>query len=71
MPLRSSMMNLSSFELAWLPWFGKTGKLSMAFACRLNRGHYAYVGKTFGGIADLTANQLHLVRQFLVRGVTA
>ena len=44
-------MNLSRSELGWLPWFGKTGKFAMWWACFLNRSHYSAVEKTFEGIA--------------------
>lgn len=51
MNLKSSSMNLRSSELSWLPWFGKTGKIAMGWACHLNRSHYAAVEQTFEGIA--------------------
>ena len=45
-------MQLSVKERAWLPWFGKTGKLSMGWACWLNRARYAVLEQTFEGIAS-------------------
>jgi hypothetical protein len=44
-------MNLSTTELGWLAWFGKTGKIAMGCACFLNRNHYSSVEKTFEAIA--------------------
>ncbi len=45
-------MQLSSSEKGWLPWFGKTGKFSMGWACHLNRAHYPVVEQTFEAIAQ-------------------
>lgn len=50
--LKSSEMNLSSAERHWLPWFGKTGKIAMRWACFLNRKTYPAIEKTFEGIAS-------------------
>ncbi|MDD3519180.1 MAG: methyl-accepting chemotaxis protein, partial [Chromatiales bacterium] len=50
--LKSREMSLSGAERRWLPWFGKTGKLAMGWACRLNRGNYGRVERTFEGIAQ-------------------
>jgi methyl-accepting chemotaxis protein len=50
--LQSDRMSLSSAERAWLPWFGKTGKMSMRWACYLNRRRYPVLEQTFEGIAD-------------------
>ncbi|WP_409261527.1 methyl-accepting chemotaxis protein [Pseudomonas putida] len=52
MSLSSSSMQLSSSEKGWLPWFGKTGKFSMGWACHLNRAHYPVVEQTFEAIAQ-------------------
>lgn len=51
MELESRRMNLSRSERTWLPWFGKTGKIAMGWACFFNRNHYKQVEKTFEGIA--------------------
>lgn len=45
-------MSLSRAELGWLPWFGKLGKLSMGWACFLNRDRYLAIESTFEGIAS-------------------
>ncbi len=45
-------MQLSARERAWLPWFGKTGKLAMGWSCWLNRSLYPQVEQTFEGIAQ-------------------
>jgi methyl-accepting chemotaxis protein len=45
-------MNLSAAERGWLPWFGKTGRLAMGWACWLNRGLAAELEQTFEGIAQ-------------------
>lgn len=50
--LQSSRMNLSASERAWLPWFGKAGKLTMGWSCWLNRGMHLQVEHTFEGIAQ-------------------
>ncbi|MGF6690473.1 hypothetical protein M2318_000517 [Metapseudomonas resinovorans] len=34
--LQNSHMQLSPGERAWLPWFGRTGKLAMGWSCSLN-----------------------------------
>ncbi|MBS1191211.1 MAG: methyl-accepting chemotaxis sensory transducer [Rhodocyclaceae bacterium] len=60
MSLKSPAMNLSPSERTWLPWLGKTGKLAMAWTCRLNRGHYRTVEQTFEGIAATRARILML-----------
>jgi len=49
--LQSEQMSLSAAERSWLPWFGKTGKLSMRWACYLNRRRYPVLEQTFEGIA--------------------
>gem|GEM_PF-3713538 len=33
MSLHSEKMQLSAAELRWLTWFGRTGKLSLGWAC--------------------------------------
>lgn len=50
--LKSQQMHLSSAERRWLPWFGATGKVKMAWSCFLNRDTYASVEHTFEGIAS-------------------
>lgn len=52
MPLKSRRMQLSEKERRWLPWLGKTGKLSMGWACWLNRVRYPVLEQTFDGIAN-------------------
>ncbi|WDY60081.1 methyl-accepting chemotaxis protein [Pseudomonas sp. PSKL.D1] len=52
MSLSSSSMQLSSAERGWLPWFGKTGKLTLGWSCRLNRGTYPVIEQTFEAIAQ-------------------
>ena len=49
--LKSTQMALSKEELAWLPLFGKLGKLSMGWSCYLNESRYAVIESTFEGIA--------------------
>ncbi len=49
--LQSPRMQLSASERSWLPWFGKTGKLTMGWSCWLNRDTYQQVEHTFEGIA--------------------
>lgn len=49
--LKSGQMQLSDRERSWLPWFGKTGKLAMGWACRINRRRYPVLEQTFEGIA--------------------
>ena len=52
-------MQLSSSEKGWLPWFGKTGKFSMGWACRLNRASYPQIEQTFEAIAQTRVQLLH------------
>ncbi|MQG93781.1 methyl-accepting chemotaxis protein [Pseudomonas sp. MN1F] len=59
MSLSSSSMQLSSSEKGWLPWFGKTGKVRMGWACRLNRAHYPVIEQTFEAIAQTRVQLLH------------
>lgn len=56
--LKSLSMNLSQAERKWLPWFGKTGKLSMWWSCFLNRHNYDAIEKAFEGIAATRVNIL-------------
>lgn len=49
--LKSGLMHLSHAERRWLPWFGKTGKLAMGWACYVNRRRYPVLEQTFEGIA--------------------
>ncbi len=50
--LHSTRMQLSTRELAWLPWLGRTGKLAMGWSCWLNRDIYLQTEQTFEGIAQ-------------------
>ncbi|MBC3482722.1 methyl-accepting chemotaxis protein [Pseudomonas sp. SWRI77] len=59
MSLSSSSMQLSSSERGWLPWFGKAGKFSMRWACRLNRSNYVEIEQTFEAIAQTRVQLLH------------
>lgn len=52
MALQSRNMQLTDGERSWLPWFGKTGKLAMGWACFLNRAAYPVVEQTFEGVAN-------------------
>ncbi|MDZ3992937.1 methyl-accepting chemotaxis protein [Pseudomonas sp. Teo4] len=52
MSLASNSMQLSSSEKGWLPWFGKTGKFTMGWACRLNQASYPVIEQTFEAIAQ-------------------
>ncbi|EWC39090.1 chemotaxis protein [Stutzerimonas stutzeri KOS6] len=45
-------MHLSARERAWLPVFGRTGKLAMRWSCWLNRGVYPVVEQVFEGVAQ-------------------
>jgi methyl-accepting chemotaxis protein len=59
MSLSSGSMQLSSSEKGWLPWFGKTGKLRMGWACHLNRANYPQIEQTFEAIAQTRMRLLH------------
>ncbi len=50
--MKSDSMALSNDERKWLPWFGKTGKLSMRWATWLNRHNYPFLEAAFEGIAQ-------------------
>ncbi|HDS1736952.1 methyl-accepting chemotaxis protein [Pseudomonas sp. BP8] len=52
MSLASNSMQLSSSEQRWLPWFGKTGKLSLGWSCWLNKSTYPVIEQTFEAIAQ-------------------
>lgn len=52
MSLSSNFMQLSANEKRWLPWFGKTGKLTMGWSCWLNRSAYSVIEQTFEAIAE-------------------
>ncbi len=56
--LKSEQMHLSGHERRWLPWFGKTGKLAMRWACYLNRRRYPVLEETFEAIASTRMNTL-------------
>ncbi len=45
-------MNLSAGELSWLPYFGKTGRIAMGWACRLNKWRYPILEEIFETIAS-------------------
>ena len=62
--LISTQMQLSRSERRWLPWFGATGKIKMAWSCFLNRDIYADVEHTFEGIA---ATRVKLLEQWSER----
>jgi methyl-accepting chemotaxis protein len=52
MSLSSHRMALSAAEKHWLPWFGRTGALSMRRACHLNRERYSSLESTFENFAQ-------------------
>jgi len=45
-------MDLSAKERSWLPVFGKTGKISLAKACWLNKNRKSILHQTFTSIAE-------------------
>ncbi len=49
---QSLQMQLSPSERHWLPWLGRTGKLSMGWSCWLNRGVYPAIEQVFEGVAQ-------------------
>ena len=58
MELKSNRMTLSSQERHWRPWFGKTGKLAMRWACFLNRDRYLAMENAFENFANYRVNLL-------------
>ncbi|WP_079436448.1 methyl-accepting chemotaxis protein [Zoogloea sp. LCSB751] len=50
--LKSQNMSLSSAEKAWLPWFGRTGKIAMGWATSRNRHRYPAIEQTFEAFAQ-------------------
>jgi methyl-accepting chemotaxis protein len=64
MSLRSEQMHLSAAERSWLNWFGKTGKLKMGWACRLNRSRYPLMEQAFESIAN---TRIKLLQQWVKR----
>ena len=52
MQLQSDKMALSHDEQHWLPWFGKTGKLAMRWACRRNRDRLTAMESAFDSFAQ-------------------
>lgn len=58
MELQSNGMTLSSQERHWRPWFGKTGKLAMRWACFLNRDRYPAMEHAFENFAHYRVNLL-------------
>lgn len=59
--LKSRQMQLSPQEKSWLPWFGKSGKLAMSWACFVNRQRYSILEQTFEGIA---ANRVNILQSW-------
>jgi methyl-accepting chemotaxis protein len=59
MSLSSNSMQLSSSERHWLPWFGKSGKMAMRWACGLNQSAYPVIEQTFEAIAETRVQMLH------------
>jgi methyl-accepting chemotaxis protein len=57
--LQSALMPLSAAEHSWLPWFGKTGKLAMGWACWLNKSRYPIMEQAFESIANTRIRLLH------------
>lgn len=49
--LKSQQMNLTDNETAWLPYWGKTGRLAMGWACYLNKWRYPILEEIFETIA--------------------
>lgn len=49
--LKSQQMNLTENEMAWLPYFGKTGRLAMGWACYMNKWRYPILEEIFESIA--------------------
>ena len=64
MSLSNNCMQLSAAEKRWLPWFGKTGKLAMGWACWLNRSRYPIMEQTFESIAS---TRIKLLQQWVKR----
>ncbi len=60
MTLLSNFMPLSSSEKRWLPWFGKTGKITMGWSCWLNQSAYPVIEQTFEAIAETRVQLLHI-----------
>ncbi len=52
MQLQSEKMALNHEERHWLPWFGKTGKLAMRWACRCNRDRLTAMESAFNSFAE-------------------
>jgi methyl-accepting chemotaxis protein len=50
--LKSQNMSLSGAEKAWLPWFGRTGKIAMGWATSRNRHRYPAIEQTFEAFAQ-------------------
>ena len=49
---RSATMSLTDQERHWLPWLGRNGKLSLRWACLLNRHRTHALEQVFAGIAQ-------------------
>lgn len=64
MNLRSEQMSLSAAERSWLGWFGKAGKLTMSWACWLNRKRYPLMEQAFESIAN---TRIKLLQQWVKR----
>ena len=52
MQLQSEKMALNHEERHWLPWFGKTGKLTMRWACHCNRDRLTAMESAFNSFAQ-------------------
>jgi methyl-accepting chemotaxis protein len=50
--LKSQQMNLTENEMSWLPYLGKTGRLPMGWACKLNKWRYPIIEEIFESIAS-------------------
>ncbi|WP_428980189.1 methyl-accepting chemotaxis protein [Catenovulum adriaticum] len=51
MNLKSQLMQLTSKEKHWLPWFGQNGKFALGWSCFANKSTYSAVEQTFEGTA--------------------
>ena len=60
MSLKSPLMNLTSKEKRWLPWFGINGKIKLGWSCFVNKTTYGVVEQTFEGIAATRVKLLQM-----------
>ncbi|MCD8548097.1 MAG: methyl-accepting chemotaxis protein [Aeromonadaceae bacterium] len=58
MTLQSEQMALSAAERHWLPWWGKTGKLAMRWACWVNRDRLPVIESAFDNFASTRVSLL-------------